>query len=336
MTDEIEELVREAFVEQADRVQPVPDLAARARGRLRRRRRVRATLSGAAAILLLSTGVVVVASRHRAAPTQPVETVRATDVTSTIELKPLVARARLLTPVQLGDGALELDPPTRTPSMREGDAVRLWAAAGIGGDLLTGDTVVFLADATVRVPVALPQVPNLSSRAAPQFVHRLVWAIATGNDVPRSCPLFHYTDSAAPVSGPQPQIEAVTLIAADTVGEGITYSTGTPICAPPQRPPSAEVASYVVTEPSGASFSTPPCGTIGGTSSGSDRSGVTFSVTGVDVTMLGERCEGSMSVSILLRRPASSTGGGLRPGRVSVVRMDTLQYFDGSIRTFPT
>jgi hypothetical protein len=168
MTDHFEGLVREALTQEAERTQPVPDLAARARGRLRRRRQVRARLAATVAVLVVSTVVIGVASRQHTPPPQPTVTGPAGAVTSTIQLKPLVAAAHLTASVQLGDGALRLDPPTGTPGLRESDAVRLWAAAVAGAQVFTGDTVVFLADATVRVPVAPPEVPHtLSTWATP-------------------------------------------------------------------------------------------------------------------------------------------------------------------------
>jgi hypothetical protein len=336
MSEEIEELVREALVTEADLARPVPDLAPRARGRLRRRRRVRATIGGLATVVVLSTVVVVgVTNRSHTPPQPPAATRPAAEVSSTIQLKPLLVQGHLSEPVQLGGGALRLDPPTRAPGMSESGAVRVWAAAVAGAQVMTGDTVVFLTDATVHVPIARPQVPDLSAWATPQVEHRTVWAIATGNDVPEMCPNIRVTASPAPVTGPQPQIETVTLIAADGSGEGVTYSTGTPICAFPQRPPSAQVAFYVVTLPAGTAFSTPPCGSADSSYTAYDKSGITTNVTGIDVWMIGLRCEGSMSVPSLLRRPASSPQGGLEPGRQSETLLSGVQYFDGHVHAFP-
>jgi hypothetical protein len=250
--------VREALVTEADLARPVPDLAVRARGRLRRRRRARATIGGLTTVVVLSTLVVVVVTNRSHTPPQPTAAGAAAEVSSTVQLKPLLSQGHLSEPVQLGGGALRLDPPTRAPGISETGAVRVWGAAVAGAKLMTGDTVVFLTDATVHLPIARPQVPDLSAWATPQVEHRTVWAIATGNDVKHSCPAAPSSVSPAPVTGPQPQIQTVTLIAADGSGEGVTYSTGTPICAFPQRPPSAQVASYVVTLPAGTAFSTPP------------------------------------------------------------------------------
>ncbi len=257
----------------------------------------------------------------------------ATNVTSISEIKPLVADAHLVRSIQLSDGALRLDPPSRAPTMREIDAVRVWAAATVGGQQFTGSTVVLLADATVRIPVALPEVPNtLSGWTRPRFERRTVWAIPSGTDVVMFCP--YSTADPAP-----PQVGSVTLIAADGTGQGVTYSSGASVCGFPPQGPSAEVASYVVTvpttTPSGAlnqPIDLPPCGSFEGSSSGSE----VIKVDGIRVWMIGNRCEASMSVAALIRRPPNSLLGSLIPGRVSQETPGRVGYFDGRLHTYPS
>lgn len=335
MIDELEGLVSEAFAAEAELTRQVPDLAVRARQSLRRRRRVRATIGAVAAVLVASTVSVGVAYRHNGEPTQRTQRTEpigpVAEVSSTTDLMPLVVAARLDASLQLGDGALRLDPATAPPGMRETDAVRLWATGNGLGQTLTGDTVVFLADATVRLPVARPQVPDLSAWGIPRFTHRTVWAIATTAGL-SNCPA---QASSVAVAGPQPQLASVMLIAVDGSGQGVTYSTGVSNCFP-RRPPSAEVASYAVSVHSSVTASTPPCGSVDGTITSSDRTGVTSSTTGVQVWMLGERCEGSMSVATLLRRPAGAAQDGLELGRRSLNLSSGLEYFDGQLRLFPS
>jgi hypothetical protein len=257
------------------------------------------------------------------------------NVTTVGEIKPLVADAHLVRSIQLGDGALRLDPPSRTSVLRELDAVRLWAAAVTGGQQSTGSTVVFLADATVRIPVALPADPSTLARwARPRFERRTVWALLSGTDATIFCPYM----TSEPTPGP-PKVGSVTLIAADDSGEGVTYSTGVPVCDFPARAPSAEVASYVVTvptmTPSGAlnqPIRLPPCGAFEGSASGSQA----VSVNGIRVWMIGTRCEASMSVAVLIRRPANSLLGSLAPGRMSQETPGRVRYFDGRLHTYPS
>jgi hypothetical protein len=293
----------------------------------------RTLLLGCLAIAVTACGTAAGSPPTVVTTTQPA----AANVNTISQIQPLVANARLVRAIQLGGGALRLDPPSRASKLREIDAVRVWAAATTGGQVFTGSTVVFLADATVRVPVAVPDVPNtLSGWARPRFERRTVWAIPSGTDVPFFCP--YMTSSPA-----KPQVGSVTLIAADGSGEGVTYSTGAPVCDFPKQAPSAEVASYVVTvpttTPSGTPnqpIHTPSCGSFDGTATGSDNTGVLLSVTGVRVWMLGNRCEASMSVTDLLGRPRNSLLGSLAPGRVSPETPGRVMYFDGHTHTFPS
>jgi hypothetical protein len=294
----------------------------------------RTLLLGCLAVMLTACGTAVGSPPTGAATSGAA----ATKVTSISQIKQLVASARLVRAIQLGGGALRLDPPSRAPTLREIDAVRVWAAATIGGQQLTGTTVVFLADASVGVPVALPDYPTTLSRwARPRFVHRTVWAIASGTDVLMMCP---YMTSAPVVT---PQVRSVTLVAADDSGEGVTYSSGAPVCDFPQQAPSAEVASYLVTVPATTPAGipnqpsrTPPCGAFEGSASGTDNTGVAVSVDGVRVWMIGNRCEASMSVAAVLRRPLDSLLGSLAPGRMSQETPGRVSYFDGRMRTFPS
>jgi hypothetical protein len=292
--------------------------------------------------LLLGCLAVLVAACGTAAGSPPTVVAApdaaAAKVTSISQIKPLVASARLVRAIRLGDGALRLDPPSRDPGLREVDAVRVWAAATTGGQQLTGTTVVFLADASVRVPVALPDYPTTLSRwARPRFVHRTVWAIASGTDVMIMCP---YMTSSPVVT---PQVGTVTLVAADDSGEGVTYSSGAPVCDFPPRAPSAEVSSYVATVPTTTPAGTPnqrtptpPCGSFEASASGSDSTGARRTVDGLRVWMIGNRCESSMSVAALLRRPLNSLLGNLAPGRMSQETPGRVSYFDGRMHTFPS
>ena len=165
-------------------------------------------------------------------------------ITKSSQARPYIKDAHLTRSLLFDGGKLKLDPFSGKPLLAEARALSLWeSAAPFGQPAPTRDAVVFLANATLRVPVA----GGIDRPIGIRFDRRPTWVFVWKLD--QVCIFSPGPNMSIPPLPPAAD-SAVELIPADASTEGVLYHPTGFECGRGRQPVNyAEVATYHLSVP---------------------------------------------------------------------------------------